>query len=308
MSGKEYVLRFGGGSSSSGKTSVSGAAALLVRIDGDGEERPVFEAYECIKAPETAPRQAEYKALLLGLRGFNAGDYGLKLRIAGSSELVVDQMTGTSGGKNAELQRLHSLVNKEINDGGLWVEWLHVSREQNRRAEELANEAIVHRRDSFKLCDHVPKEAKSSGPEPASASNPSPPYSGPWYFKPKSADPERHAARLRAAILKQYRVVQQPATDDAASKPLVSVHWISDLDSGKELVDKNVRLMSRGHLGSVTTLSARPDSVAFCKMDGKLDTSFLWSIFVVRDKMRTCGDRLWDDALDKIEYDLHKAA
>lgn len=83
--------------------------------------------------------EAEYLALLEGLKlaiGFNAK----KVKVFSDSELVIKQLRGEFSIKEGRLSKLYSEI-KEL-ERILDVEYFHISRESNKLADELANEAI----------------------------------------------------------------------------------------------------------------------------------------------------------------------
>ncbi len=83
--------------------------------------------------------EVEYLALLEGLKlaiEFNVK----KVKVFSDSELIVKQLRGEFSVKEARLGKLYSEV-KEL-ERLLNVEYFHISRELNKLADELANEAI----------------------------------------------------------------------------------------------------------------------------------------------------------------------
>lgn len=89
----------------------------------------------------TTNNQAEYKAVILGLtRAVELGASGVT--VIADSELLVRQATGEYKVKNPGLaQRFLELRNLETRLGHP-VRYRHVRREQNKRADALANEAM----------------------------------------------------------------------------------------------------------------------------------------------------------------------
>lgn len=89
--------------------------------------------------------EAEYQAALLGLEtarallGGQVGAANLEHRL--DSELVVKQLRGEYKIKEARLRDWAAKV-KEVAANFNQVNWIHVRREQNARADELANEAM----------------------------------------------------------------------------------------------------------------------------------------------------------------------
>lgn len=95
----------------------------------------------------TTNNQAEYKAVILGLtRAVELGASGVT--VIADSELLVRQATGEYKVKNPGLaQRFLELRNLETRLGHP-VRYRHVRREQNKRADALANEAMDRGREN----------------------------------------------------------------------------------------------------------------------------------------------------------------
>lgn len=89
---------------------------------------------------ETTNNQAEYKALLAGLR--KAQELGVtRLMCYLDSELVVRQIGGVYRVRDADLLPLYEQVCGLISEFEK-VEFTHVPREKNKKADKLVNEAI----------------------------------------------------------------------------------------------------------------------------------------------------------------------
>lgn len=87
--------------------------------------------------------QAEYEALVWGLE--TALDHGVaRLRVCADSELVVRQMNGVYRVKNAGLRPLFSKAQELLRRFDS-AEMVHVRREMNAAADELANIAMDER-------------------------------------------------------------------------------------------------------------------------------------------------------------------
>jgi len=84
--------------------------------------------------------QAEYKALIYGLNMCMSVCRG-KIHVLSDSELLIKQLTGIYRIHN---QKLKDLLIKIKNLERLFekVEYSHINREKNKRADELANAAI----------------------------------------------------------------------------------------------------------------------------------------------------------------------
>jgi ribonuclease HI len=99
---------------------------------------------------ETTNNQAEYRAVILGLeRALALG--ATRVTVVADSELLVRQASGEYRVKNPGLaQRFLELRNLETRLGHP-VRYRHVRREQNTRADALANKAMDERRGSSVL-------------------------------------------------------------------------------------------------------------------------------------------------------------
>lgn len=94
----------------------------------------------CSYAGEMTNNQAEYLALLAGLRQV-AEWHPSRLEVCLDSELVVHQLNGRYRVRNADLRPLFEQARKLL--GGFRdVTVRHVPRERNRGADALANRAI----------------------------------------------------------------------------------------------------------------------------------------------------------------------
>lgn len=83
---------------------------------------------------------AEYQALLSGLA--KALDLGARtVLVRSDSELLVRQMTGRYRVRQPHLQVLHRQA-KQLESGFEQVSYEHVPRNQNARADRLANQAL----------------------------------------------------------------------------------------------------------------------------------------------------------------------
>lgn len=119
-----------------GNPGPAGIGVVLVdKASGDKvEEHSVFLG-------KTTNNQAEYKAAIFGLeRAVALGAASVEL--IADSELLVKQARGEYRVKNADLaKRFLELKNLETRLGGR-VQYRHVIREHNKRADALANQAM----------------------------------------------------------------------------------------------------------------------------------------------------------------------
>jgi ribonuclease HI len=116
-----------------------GPAAIGVSLqDEKGEQIDSISHY----IGETTNNQAEYRALIEGLklaqkRGFDEID------VRADSELIVRQMLGEYRVKDAQLKLRHS---EATGIAGQFKRFSirHIFRDENSRADELANQALDH--------------------------------------------------------------------------------------------------------------------------------------------------------------------
>lgn len=94
------------------------------------------------RAPARTNNEAEYQAVLLGLRVVAAAYPGVPVRCLTDSRLVVDQISGRCGNHSTGLQPLYSEAVRLCRQMK-GVEFVHVPRTVNRLADALAWEAWV---------------------------------------------------------------------------------------------------------------------------------------------------------------------
>ena len=128
----EYTLYTDGGAR--GNPGPAGAGAVL--LDQDGNEVEAFSRY----LGETTNNQAEYQGLIMGLEGALAHK-AIRLTIRLDSELVVRQINGQYKVKNPGLKPLYQKARRLL-EAFDRVTIGHVPRAQNKRADELANQAM----------------------------------------------------------------------------------------------------------------------------------------------------------------------
>lgn len=114
-----------------------GPASLGVVVQGE-DGGVLRESGRCLG--EQTNNTAEYEALLEALRQA-ALLGGTRLRVSSDSQLLVRQFNGQYKVKNARLAGLLFEAHR-LARGFERVELVHVPREENRRADELANEAL----------------------------------------------------------------------------------------------------------------------------------------------------------------------
>ncbi len=119
---------------SRGNPGEAGAGSVL--LDGDGQELAARSCY----LGQCTNNVAEYKALIMGLQSILELDCG-KVEIFLDSQLIVRQIQGQYKVKHATLQPLFAEVKELLARIDNWTV-AHVPREQNKRADELANKGI----------------------------------------------------------------------------------------------------------------------------------------------------------------------
>jgi ribonuclease HI len=130
---KHYVLRFDGGAR--GNPGVAGAGMVI--YDDSGTE--VWCGWKFVSKRATN-NDAEYTGLLFGLKC--ASSLGITdLRVEGDSDLIIKQLNGQYRVKAQGLINLHRAC-KEILPNFHTIEFSHIPRAQNSRADELANIAM----------------------------------------------------------------------------------------------------------------------------------------------------------------------
>jgi ribonuclease HI len=119
-----------------------GAAAFAYVISREGQ--PAVEEAGCLG--QMTNNQAEYTALVRALE--HALELGKDHRVLvhSDSELMVKQMNGEYRVKNEELRGLYEQACqlRKCFDGVVTIR--HVRREQNKRADQLCNEALDGKR------------------------------------------------------------------------------------------------------------------------------------------------------------------
>lgn len=119
---------------SRGNPGEAGAGSVL--LDGKGQELAARSRY----LGQCTNNVAEYKALVLGLQ--SALELGCaRLEIFLDSQLIVRQIQGQYKVKNAALKPLFEEVKALLGELKHWS-IAHVPREQNKRADALANQGI----------------------------------------------------------------------------------------------------------------------------------------------------------------------
>ena len=128
-----FTLYFDGASRSN-----PGPASYGGVIYENGVERYTYKKY----IGTTTNNVAEYKALLNGL--LLAKEKGItRLAVYGDSKLVIEQITGNWKVKSRLLIPIHrEICALLVNNPFEQITFQHVYRKNNKRADELANEAL----------------------------------------------------------------------------------------------------------------------------------------------------------------------
>ena len=128
----DYKLMFDGGSR--GNPGLSGAGAVLYHFDKEIWSESFFVGINLTN------NQAEYTGLILGLQQAQA--LNIKhLKVEGDSLLVINHMKGDYKCRSENLIALYDKA-KELSSHFEVIEFNHVLRNKNKRADQLSNIAI----------------------------------------------------------------------------------------------------------------------------------------------------------------------
>lgn len=128
----ENIMNFDG--ASKGNPGLSGAGAVIYK---NGKE--IWSAAEFLGYKTN--NQAEYQALVLGLKG--ALVLGITiLSVFGDSLLVINQVNGIYKVKSESIFNLYEEV-QSLKLQFEYIEFNHVYRDKNKRADELSNIALL---------------------------------------------------------------------------------------------------------------------------------------------------------------------
>ena len=133
----QWKLQFDGGSR--GNPGVGGAGAVLYKNNQEQWSKTFY------LGDNITNNQAEYKGLIGGLKHVSTLDLP-NLLVEGDSNLVINQVSGTWRVKNDELKILHDEVQEYINKIKD-IRFQHIPRNENKRADQLANEAMDRKQD-----------------------------------------------------------------------------------------------------------------------------------------------------------------
>lgn len=128
----EYKLKFDG--CSKGNPGLGGAGAVIYYKGNEIWSSDFFVG------KNVTNNYAEYSGLIFGL--IQAKDLWIsQILVEGDSLLVINQMKGLYKCKSENLQELHNKA-KELLDEFKIIEFRHIYRSENERADELSNIAI----------------------------------------------------------------------------------------------------------------------------------------------------------------------
>jgi ribonuclease HI len=127
----EYVLNFDG--SSKGNPGLAGAGMVIYK-----NNQEIWSSCKFLGCKTN--NQSEYSALILGLKAALSQDID-SLCVLGDSLLVINQVNGVFKVNSELLRELHTEV-IELKAKFKYIEFNHVYREYNKRADELSNLAL----------------------------------------------------------------------------------------------------------------------------------------------------------------------
>jgi ribonuclease HI len=138
-----------------------GKAAYAYIIERHGGD--LIEEAGCLG--ELTNNQAEYEALVRALHHALELGTGHSIQLNSDSELLIKQMKGEYRVKNHDLLPLYEDARGLVKRFEGVVKFRHIPREENKRADELCNEAL----DGKRLGRVDPSEWQKPAPRPASS-------------------------------------------------------------------------------------------------------------------------------------------
>ena len=144
MTQEHLIIEADGGSR--GNPGPSGSGAVVI----DAESGRVITEISTFGGIATN-NVAEYKAVIAGLTEAFRHNPNAKVTVRMDSKLVVEQMSGNWKIKHPDMQVLGIEVQKLV--AGKSVSWVWIPREQNSRADALANEAMDTEVDAIRHLD-----------------------------------------------------------------------------------------------------------------------------------------------------------
>jgi ribonuclease HI len=128
-----YKLEFDG--CSKGNPGRAGAGAVL--YEGS---REIWADAKYVGDKETN-NVAEYTGLIMGLHEARRRNIS-RLLVRGDSELIIKQMNGQYAVKSENIRHYHQAA-KDLAAQFKWIEFRHVYRKDNARADELSNKGLL---------------------------------------------------------------------------------------------------------------------------------------------------------------------
>lgn len=153
MTYEHLIVEADGGSR--GNPGPSGSGAVVI----DGSTGRVLSEIATFGGVATN-NVAEYRAVVAGLTEAFRIDPNARIEVRMDSKLVVEQMSGNWKIKHQDMQVLAIEVQKLI--AGKTVSWNWIPREQNSRADALANEAMDSESDTIRHFDVEPTQSSGS--------------------------------------------------------------------------------------------------------------------------------------------------
>jgi ribonuclease HI len=128
----DYKLNFDG--CCKGNPGLAGCGAVLYNFDKEIWSNHFFVGENATN------NHAEYAGLILGLQ--QAKEFGIKnLNVEGDSQLVINHMKGVYKCRSPNLIELYNKA-KELESSFDSIEYIHVLRNMNKRADELSNISV----------------------------------------------------------------------------------------------------------------------------------------------------------------------
>ena len=128
-----YKLEFDG--CSKGNPGRAGAGAVI--YEGS---REIWSDAKYVGDKETN-NVAEYTGLIIGLHEARRRNIS-RLLVRGDSELIIKQMNGQYAVKSENIRHYHQAA-KDLANQFKWIEFRHVYRKDNARADELSNKGLL---------------------------------------------------------------------------------------------------------------------------------------------------------------------
>ncbi|CAM5687925.1 bifunctional RNase H/acid phosphatase [Streptomyces griseorubiginosus] len=181
---REFIVEADGGSR--GNPGPAGYGSVVLDA-ATGET--LVETYEYLGV--TTNNVAEYRGLLAGLRAAHDLDPAARVHVRMDSKLVVEQMSGRWKIKHPDMKPLALEAGRVFPPGQVTYEW--IPREQNKRADRLANEAMDSEGSASSVRKPTSGEAGTEAPVDVRAAK------ADADVRTAKADADVHAAKAVAA-------------------------------------------------------------------------------------------------------------